>query len=251
MKKLLFILVLASINLSSCQKKLDYSKTIQEYEDLGSPSIDKEWTYQDIESFITILEQLKAKDSLPLPKLKSEKSSKYFNKLLLELPKVDLNDSLNVNQQFQNFNLFQKAFSKLSFLYGASEKEQIYYSDESIELEKLSIKEATKTAQLYFDFLKKTAQNTNSQLQTNTNKMQNGLFVVFEASLEVHEPYHKFDPEDKIELAQTISNNLEKIWKNIDLELRNKLLVQIQGISEKNEIKEVREIYKILITKIK
>lgn len=244
MKKLLLIIIFTSINLSSCQQKQDLSKTIGEYEDLGLPIIDKKWTYEDIESSISILEKLKNRDSLPLPKLKSKKSSEYFKKILLELPKVDLSDSLNLNQQFQNFDLFQKAASKLSYMYGYTELEQIYYSNESVELEKLSIQEATKTGQLYFDFIKKPSSSSNE-------KLQNGLFKVFESTLEAHESYNKYDSKDKIELAKTIANNLEKIWRNLDLDLRNKLLIQIQNISENNEIKEVRKIYNKLYNNIK
>ena len=234
MRKLLLILILSTVHFSSCEQKKDYSKTLDEYYEFGLPQIDREWSYQDLQSAISSLEKLKETDSFPLPKLKSKKSSKYFKKILLELPKVDLSDSMNINHQFQNFDLFQKASSKLIFTYGVKEIEQIYYSNESIELEKLTIEEATKVAQLYFNFFAKQPDITN-QLKESRLKLENGLFSIFEASLEAHENYNKYETGDKVALAKTIAANAPKIWDNLSSDYKIKLIDHIQLISQKNE----------------
>jgi hypothetical protein len=250
MKRLL-IIIIVTLQLFSCRHEKDFSKNINEYYALGFPEIDKKWTNQDLENSINSIEKLKAQDNYALPKLASEKSSKYIVKILDELPKVDKNDSLDFNRQFQKLSIFHNAITKLLFAYGTTEKLQIYYSDEAIELQKISVLEATNAAQLYQIMMSQMTNETRAHLKKNDEKFQNGLFNVFEASLESHEAFYKYNVDDKIELAQVISENILKIWQNIDSKYKEKLKLRIKSLSKKNELKEVRKIYSKVSAEIK
>ncbi|WP_350287989.1 hypothetical protein [uncultured Croceitalea sp.] len=251
MKKTLLILFGFVINFISCQQKTDLSKTLEEYYALGFPKIEMDWSEQDLENAIKSIENLKVKDEFALPKMDSPKSSKYFDKIILELPKVDSNDSLRPNYQFRKFGEFERFLTRLAFAYGPEERFQIYYSNEAIEINKLTIQEITKVGQLYQSMVNRMSDSIRQLNKENDIKFEGGILKVYEASLETHESYNKFDTEDKIELAKVISKNLTKVWPLMTNNSKNSLTNQIKSISTENEIKEVRDLYKSLITKLK
>jgi len=127
------------LNFTCCQGQKDQSKTLEEYYNLGFPKINHEWTFSDMEAALTAIESLKQEDKFALPKMDSDKSSVYFNKILKELPKIDLKETQKINAQFEKFNRFEKITSRLASTYGPQEELQVYYSNEAIELNKLSL----------------------------------------------------------------------------------------------------------------
>lgn len=251
MKKPFLILFAFVINFISCQQQTDLSKSLEEYYDLGFPKIEMNWTPQDLENAVKSMEKLKIKDEFALPKLDSPKSSKYFEKIFLALPKIDSNDSLRPNLQFRKFGKFEKLLTRLAFLYGPEERFQIYYSNEAIEFNKLTIFEITKVGELYHGMVNRMSDSIKQLNKKNDIKFEGGILKVYEASLENHESYNKYDAKDKIELAKVISENLPKVWPFMTNDSRNSLTTKIKLISNENEIREVRLIYASLIAELK
>lgn len=243
MKKLLFPILFTSIfNLISCQQE-DSSKTLEEYYSMGFPEINNAWSSEDIENAVESIEKLRQKDKFGLPKLNSSKSGKYFQKIMQELPRVSVEDSLRHNFQFRKFGRFQKLLTPLVQSYGPEGELQIYYSNESIEFEKLSIREVTNLAIIYKSLLRRMSDSIRKLNKENDIKLQGGILKVYEAALEINQPIILYSPEDKIELATVISENIDEIWSLLTPDSKKSLLTQIQSVSTKSEIKEVREIY--------
>jgi|GEM_PF-3861822 len=243
MKPYFSLLVLLNCLLLGCKSEPDYSKTLREYRDFGLPRIDRNWSYEELEVSIKLLGRLKAKDSLPLPKLDSKKSSEYFEKMLSAMPRLSLEDSLSYRRKARDFSFLQKMVQRMAVLYGTSETEQKYYSSEFMALNKLVLEEVTKMTQLYYDFIADADPIYADQLEANSATFQNGVLTVLESSLKNHQPNFKYAPEDKIELAETFSEHIIKIWHLIDKASQEKLLEQLQHIVEDNEIGKVQGIY--------
>lgn len=241
-KKLFFPILFISIGFS-CTREPDFSKTLQEYYDFGLPKIEKNWSYEELEVSAKLLGRMKKKDSFPLPKLNSRKSSKYFEKILSAMPRLSLEDSLSYRRKARDFNFMQKMVQRFVQVYGISGKEQSYYSNEFMALNKLVLEEVAKMTLLYYDFIEKASPEYADQLSANSATFQNGILNVLEATLENHQDHFKYNPEDKIALARTFSEHVKKIWHLIDIDSKEKLLAQIRSIAGQNEIGKVQSIY--------
>lgn len=248
MKKKLILYFLVCFTISvSCQKENDFSKTLEEYYALGIPSIDSDWETEELKLTIETLKKLKRIDSFPLPKLKSKKSSLLFKKIVTEIPSLKIQDTINYNLQAAIFGSIQETLSDLLFLYGAKEKEQIYYSTESIEIEKRIIEEATNLYLLTLSF----SQNKKDALTASGKaKMQGGFFKVIDAAMDVNEPYLKFHKDDKIKLANTVANSLKRLWNKIDENFKLKLKNSIKNTIQRCEYMDTRRIYSDLLQEL-
>lgn len=243
MRKTLFISTLVICSLVSCKREPDFSKTLQEYYDFGLPKIDRKWSYDELEGSAKLLGRLKEKDSLPLPKLNSKKSGKYIKRIISALPQLANADSLSYKRKTRDFYFFQKIIRRLVLVYGTTEKEQEYYSNELIEFNKLTLEEVTNMTLLYYDTIEKGSVDYADHLENSSQQFQSGVLSVLEASLQNHESSKKYKSGDKIELARTFSEHVKKIWHLIDMDSKEKLLAQIRTIAEQNEIGKVRSIY--------
>lgn len=243
MKKNLLLPILFVCCLFSCEREPDFSKTLQEYYDFGLPKIERNWSYEELEVSAKLLGRMKQKDSFPLPKLNSRKSFKYFEKILSAMPRLSLEDSLSYRRKARDFNFMQKMVQRFVQVYGTSEKEQKYYSNEFMALNKLVLEEVAKMTLLYYDFIEQASPEYADQLSANSATFQNGVLTVLEATLENHQDHFKYNSEDKIALARTFSEHIEKIWHLIDIDSKERLLTQIQNIAQQNEIRKVRNIY--------
>ncbi len=243
MRKNLFIPILFIGIVFSCKREPDFSKTLQEYYDFGLPKIERKWSYDELEGSAKLLGRLKEKDSLPLPKLNSKKSGKYIKRIISALPRLANGDSLSYKRKTRDFFFFQKIVKRLVLVYGTTEKEQEYYSNELIEFNKLTLEEVADMTLLYYDTIEQGSVDYADQLENSSEQFQRGVLAVLEASLQNHESHMKYKSGDKIELARTFSENVAKIWDHIDTGSKTKLLGQIRTIAEQNEIGKVRSIY--------
>lgn len=243
MRKNLFVPILFIGIVFSCKREPDFSKTLQEYYDFGLPKIERKWSYDELEGSAKLLGRLKEKDSLPLPKLNSKKSGKYFKRIISALPRLTNGDSLSYKRKTRDFFFFQKIIKRLVFVYGTSEKEQEYYSNELIEFNKLTLEEVANMTLLYYDTIEQRSVDYADQLESSSGQFQRSVLTVLEASLQNHESHMKYKSDDKIELARTFSENVVKIWHLIDIDSKEKILVQVASIAEQNEIGKVQSIY--------
>lgn len=244
------ILIINTLNFISCQEQKDYSKTLEEYYTLGFPNVENKWNTLEMETAINAIEKLKRIDEFALPKMNSEKSSVYFDKILQELPRVDLSNYKGINGEFQTFSRFEKLMSRLAFAYGPSEKLQIYYSNEAIEFNKLSVQEMTKVGKLYQILVSNLPDSMRQKNNENEKLFERGIVKVFEASLETHLPYNKYAPEDNIELARVISTNLPIAWPWLNHDSKSSIMQQLVGLSKESEISEIKEIYSALLKQL-
>lgn len=252
MKHISTLLIIAiSTFVISCQRQKDQSKTIEEYYGLGFPNIEKDWTPKDFDTALNAIENLKQMDQFALPKMNSNKSAAYFNKMIRELPKVDLNDFDNINSQFETFGRFEKLISRLAFAYGPQEELQIYYSNEAIELNKMSIVEIVKVGKLFQILISNMSDSIRVKNKANEDLFEGGVVKVFEASLETHLAHNKYAPEDKIELARVISSNLPVAWPWLSNHSKSSIFHQIVNLSQQNEIAEIRKIYLELTSRLR
>lgn len=243
MRKNLFVPILFIGIVCSCKREPDYSKTLQEYYDFGLPKIERKWSYEEVEVSIKLLGRLKEKDSFPLPKMDSKKSGQYIKKMISALPRITLEDSLSYTRKARDFNFLQKMIGRLAPLYGISEKEQAYYSNEIIEFNKLTLEELTKMTLLFYEGNADESMTYVDHRKNNSAQFQQGLLGILVASLKNHESHMKYKKADKIELARTFTEHVEKMWHLIDIDSKERLLMQIQTIAEQNEIGKVQSIY--------
>lgn len=243
MRKNLFVSILFIGAVCSCKREPDYSKTLQEYYDFGLPKIERKWSYEEVEVSIKLLGRLKEKDSFPLPKLDSKKSGQYIKKMISALPRITFGDSLSYKRKARDFNFLQKMIGRLAPLYGISEKEQAYYSNELIEFNKLTLEELAKMTLLFYEGNADESMTYVDHRKNNSAQFQRGLHGILEASLKNHESDMNYKEADKIELAETFSKNIAPIWHYLEKESREKLTTQLRTIAEQNEIGKVRRIY--------
>ncbi|AXT20818.1 hypothetical protein D7030_11355 [Flavobacteriaceae bacterium AU392] len=235
-----FYLIITSLVIVSCLRYSDHSKTLEEYYDNGIPNIESEWQSSDLIETIEVLKKMKQIDSFPLPKFNSKKSSGLYNKIIEEIPKIDVLDSLNVSFQTNQFRQFRNVIIELIFLYGAKAKEQIYYSYEAIQLERLIVDQGTKGVSLAIRY--PSISKESDLYKDSYEKMQNGYFTIIEASLRVNQSHHRYSLEDKIILAETTSNSIQFIWELLDIEYQVKIHNQVKEAIKYADNDETRNI---------
>lgn len=252
MKRFILYVIFAFIfNFISCQQKNDLSKNLHEYYSLGFPNINHDWSEKDLEKAINSIEKLKIKNEFSLPKLDSKKSSEYFTKIITELPKIDILDSINLNLQFKKFGKTEKFYRRLSFAYGTQEKFQSYYSNELIEFDKYVLIETTKICKLYELLLNKMSEQMKILNKKNQEKFEGGLFKVYNASIDTSNPLIKFHLKDKIELTNIISQNITQVWHFFSENSKDILSKKMIIISKQNKSKKIRDIYLEILEKLK
>lgn len=250
MNKYYFILALILFSITSCIPEEDNSKTLQEYYNLGFPKVSFEWSKNDLEKAVASIEFLKIKDNFSLPKLKSEKSSEYFKKIIEELPRVKFHDSVDINFEFQKFRNFEKLYQKLTLSYGSEAKLLKYYSNEIIEMDQLLLVEITKLCKLYKKLHKTLSFKKKVLNMKNHVKFENGLFKIFNASINSTSIYLNYEYEDRVKLANSIALNIVENWSFFKEESKQKLITQLENISKEQESKGVRKIYLKLLKTI-
>ncbi len=249
--KITLISVLLALNLCSCKEGQTTTKTGIDFSESGLPDIGKDWSGEDLRKALASLKAIKKTDTFSLPRLKDEKTSVIFKKIMNSLPTVNTSDTTNIFDQFDNMEAFNKALPDLFVLYaGASEKENKFYSKEAIEILKRVIQESTNSSELFFNSYIG-GQNKSIDITERTEKLNDGTFKVFNGSLNINDPSTKFHPIDKLSLAETISQNLKKVWKNLSNEQRTGLLKRVDYFSENSDSPEVRGVLKNLAEDLK
>lgn len=241
--KVILITVLFTLNLCSCQNKETKTKADIDFSESGLPDIGKEWTDADLRRAFDVLKGLKKLDTFSLPRLEDGKTSAIFKKIMKSLPSINPKDSVNMLEQFDHFREFKGSIPDLFGLYGASsESENKFYSNEITEVFKRTIIETTNTSELYFHYYVTDLKGS----EVNKKKIKSfneGSFKIFLGILNMNEPNYKYHSEEKLELAETISANLKKIWRNLNEEYRVKLLAKVEYFSNQSEYPKVREAY--------
>ncbi len=247
MEKNRFIYILICLTLISCQKKSDFSKTLEEYYQIGVPNVNSHWDNEELALTIESLKKLKKTDSFPLPKLNSKKSSLLFKKIISEVPLIKLDENINYEQQSSKLESAQNSLINLLILYGVEEKEQIYYSSELIEIEKRIIENATNMTIVSVKF---SENKTNDLIESGKEKIQSGLVKNFITSMESSKPNIKFNKQAKIELATTVAYSLEKVWGYLDKRHKDSLEESIRQAIQYSEFKTIKDIYSNLLQEL-
>jgi hypothetical protein len=241
--KVILISVLLAFNLCSCQDKEAKNKKGIDITESELPAIGKEWTNADLQKAFDVLLGLKKLDTFSLPRMEDEETSVIFKKLMNSLPSVDPKDTLNMIEQFDNFGLFKSTLPNLFGLYGGNtEIENKFYSNEITEVLKRVIIETTNTSELYFSHYVPDLENS----EENKNKIKSfneGSFKIFLGVLNMNGTNYKYQSEDKLELAETISYNLKKIEPNLNEEYSSQLMEKVEYFSKEIEHPKIREVF--------
>ena len=238
--KFILISVLLTLNLCSCQNK--EKKSGIDIRESGLPDIEKEWTNADLQKTFDVLQGLKKMDTFSLPRLKDEKTSDIFKKIMSSIPKVNPQDTLNLFDQFDNYGRLIRALPNLLGLYGgASESEHKFYSNEAIEILKRVLIDATNSSQLLFEHYLDGKEESKEALDR-VKRHNGGAVKMFSGSLNMIDPSNKYRLEDKLEIANTASDNLKKIWKYLGAENRTELMDKVTYFSRESDSPEIREV---------
>ncbi len=241
--KVILISVLLTFNLCSCQNKETKIKTSTDFIESELPDIGKEWKNADLRKAFEVLQALKKMDTFSLPRLEDKKTSAVFKKIMTSLPSIDPKDSVYMLDEFDNFREYKGSLPDLLGLYGASsESENKFYSNEIMEVFKRTIIETTNTSELYFHHYVTDLEDSDPE-RKKIKSFNEGSFKIFLGILNMNEPNYKYHSADKLELAETISSNLKKIWRNLNEEYRVKLLEKVEYFSKQSEYPKVREVY--------
>jgi hypothetical protein len=248
--KIILISVLLTFNLCSCQNKEEKTKTSIDFSESGLPDIGKEWTNADLRKGFEVLQGLKKMDTFSLPRLGDKKTSAVFKKIMTSLPSINPTDSLNMLEQFDNFGEFKGSLPDLFGLYGgSSESENKFYSNEIIEILKRALIETTNTSELYFQHYVPDLEDTESN-KKKVKSFNEGSFKIYLGSMNMTEANYKYRAADKLELANTISQNLSKIWGNLNQEYSSQLLEKIEYFSKESESPEVKKVFSKLAVEL-
>jgi hypothetical protein len=247
MKKNRLIYILICLTIISCQKKSDFSKTLEEYYQIGVPNVDSDWDNEELALTIESLKNLKKTDSFPLPKLNSKKSSLLFEKIIPDVPLIKMDENINYELQSSKFESVQNSLINLLILYGVKENEQMYYSTELVEIEKRIVENATNITITSNKF---TENKTNDLIETGKEKIQSGLVKILITSMESSKPNIKYNKQDKFELATTVAYNLEKVWGYLDKKHKDSLEESISQTIQYSDCENIKGLYSNLLQEL-
>jgi len=241
-KSLLFISMFFISQFSFCQNdNIDKSKTLEEYYKLGIPSIENEWSELDLEKTLAILEKQKGKNILSLPRKKSIKSSKLFNKIINQIPSFSNTTSRDIKNESIKHSNFGKIIYRLSGIYSYVEKTPSYYNDESTEIDEKLITESSNFALLFFYNISFMTKETRETKKSSINRFQKGITDTYLATLEYFRDSKEYKYENKVQFSMTISQNLKRIGNKLNQDSKDELILIIEEIIVISTIPKVTE----------
>ena len=164
------------------------------------------------------------------------------------IPKVNPQDTLNLFDQFDNYGKLIKALPNLLGLYGgASKSEHEFYSNEAVEILKRVLIDATNSSQLLFEHYLDGKEESQEAVER-AKKHNGGAVKMFSGSLNMIDPSNKYHLEDKLEIANAVSENLKKIWKYLEPDNKTELMEKVTYFSRESDSPEIREVLSKLAT---
>lgn len=136
-RNIIIIFLLLLLISGSCRKvsDQDHSLTAEEYSNLGLPDPTRIWNSKDYVDAYGALDMIKVMNPLSLPKKDSEKSGKYFNRIIdLDNLSFLLDESLSLNDRAYQIQAYINIQGSLINVYTDLENTEQYYNRELIDL---------------------------------------------------------------------------------------------------------------------
>ncbi len=248
-KRYLSFLVLLVLLLPSChqQEEQDHSLTVKGYMRQGIPPINRPWTNDEFSAAVNILQLIKTKDSLALPRYDSKKSGPLFRHMIsmdnlafLNNDLFSLHDKTFMLQNFLNIE------GQLTGLYMNRNSGQQYYSRELIQLYMFAIAITQKMLDLAYAI--------NISENRDARCMKSGLpavqhlyekMLVFVVKEQTHLSSYRTD--DLEALSDTVGAAITKNSDWFAPQTRYLLKAELQNVAEHTSSEKIKKEYLGLI----
>ena len=244
------VVLLTSLPLffASCKKNKqpDLSYTIEKYEELGMPDCDKIWNNNDYFVAIGVLDKIKAKDSLALPRYDSKKSGKLFRHMigLENLLFVDSN-SVPLYERAYHVQAFLGIQSDLSRVYTNIYSREQYYNKELVHLYMFGIAVTQKMLDLAYR-INRSDKPQDLRMKAGFPSIQAAYVVMMSYILGNQQHVSLFDKHDMKTLSDSLSGSLERNMKWIDPTAKKMLAKKLKAVADSTSTKKIKKEYMTL-----
>ncbi len=243
------MLVLPVLLLSSChrQEEQDHSLTVKEYMQQGIPPINRPWNHDDLSTAVNILQLIRTKDSLALPRFNSRKSGPLFRHMTsLEEVAFLNNDHLPLRDKSFMLQNFLNLEGQLTGLYMNPKSEQQYYSEELVRLYMFALAIAQKMLDMAYAI--NTAgngpvQNTRSGLPAVQHLYERMLVFVVREQMNLS----SYRTEDLEALCDTVGAAIRKNSDWFAPQTRSLLKAEMKNVADHTSSEKIKKDYLGLI----
>lgn len=245
-KKLILGTAILGLLFSCSKESKDKSLSIQEYYDLGLPSINSTWAIDEYRKCLEVLKKERANNFHSLPQLKNENSKEIFKRIISS----ENIDQLFTEQRQDKLNLkdFHTLFQELIILYVNEDETEVDYHEELMEFFIFLIRTLDATF-LNLKSLPKVDLSSHESEQLhkriiNGYKKQIIAFLGMQLSGDMN-----FTKNDINKLSLSITESLTKNHNSLDNETRKEISDKLKEVIELTTSNSVKGNYSKVLQK--
>ena len=225
----------------------DFSLTPEEYRNQGMPDYSRLWNYEDYENAIITLDKIKAINPLSLPKKDSEKSGKYFHRMINpDNMSFFTEETLPLYERAYQLQTYVDIIGYLTEIYTDLDNTEQYYDRELIELYIFGL--------VIIENMLDLGNQINESVDEEDIKMQSGFrsiqYIYITMVLFVLENQQKsslFEVEDLERLSDVLYNSVSDNRSWMEASAVKDIKQKIQEVIDNTSSEHIRGNYNILI----
>jgi hypothetical protein len=242
----LIILISGMLITGSCKNlsKEDLSLTEKEYQKMGMPVHNKIWTNDDYINANITLSSLKINNPSSLPRKQSKKSGALFSRIV-NSENLSFADDTTLSLRFRALQIqhFPRFQNELSNMYNYYTKDRKYYGEELIDTYIFGLYIQKKMLELAGKVMN-SKDEADISMQSGLRNVQNNYFKLIYILLGEQIKSKVYPARDLDRLSIEVSRSLKDNLKWIEPAIRQKFIIQIEGVIEKSPSANVKKSYR-------
>jgi hypothetical protein len=236
----------------SCTKvsDQDHSLTPEEYSNLGLPDHNRIWNLKDYADAHKALDMIKVMYPLSLPKKDSEKSGKYFNRII-EPDNLSFlfDESLSLNERAHQIQAYIDIQGSLITVYTDLENTEQYYNRELIDLYIFSLTISQNMLDLGYR-INESVVEEDLKMQYAFNSIQYLYISMVLFVLDNQKKSYLFEETDLVKLSNFLSNSVLENRDWMDTAATKDIKQRIHEVIENTSSEDIKKKYNHLIESI-
>lgn len=231
----------------------DLSLTVQEYEKLGVPTVERLWNSGDLAKAAKVLAQIARDDAAELPRYGSPKSGKVFARITSDENLDQIRAKAIPAAIRMGFALqFMQACSSVSKSYASGMLRQKTGGDEAAELVGLNLRIAVVMSGIVEEFMTTLDKkdSTYSTRLSGLKQMKAGMSTILQSAIMQASEPKALKPETLDRLLKAFDTTFPALFKAVPPSVRKETLAKLRELSEKPEYASHRTLLDPILEKL-
>jgi hypothetical protein len=220
----------------------DGSLTTAEYVHLGLPSLDREWSVEDLVEASAVLQGVSQKDSRQLPRYQSERSGEVFARLIGSPPPLLQDRSQPVSLRVPKGLEMYDATNRLFKMYVTAHLLQLTGGSEVVEVYGAVLRRTTLMIDLVSEFVRTLDKNDPKYpvRMEGLEKWRRALAEIIDGGLIMLTEKYKYRVSERVRLASHMRETFSSIVPELTPGIRTELLARLERMTADPELQDLQ-----------